>query len=239
MNGDALVMLHVFISRRPIQNIPIPIRLPQESRDQIWGGDAIVQGFVKKHKIYKRRVPRFWIPLLQRTVVYSEVLNKYMSVVVTDRAINLINENYGLDHYLLKTPACDLQTLLTLRLKRKVLQELEKGCPLYAEQPEKQKEIYERYKQYLSAVNSCKQDAFFYYKTYFHLQYTSEEIEWYGYTFNEAIKKLKDSIEEANTPVPLKLVYRSELIEKLKAAGIKEAEEEESKFGVLYVKICL
>lgn len=92
----------MFYSRHPIQNVPIPIRLPMEAHDQIWGGDAIVQGFRKKHKIYKRRFPRFWIPELQRSVVYSEVLDKYMSVVVTVRAINMINENYGLDHYLLK-----------------------------------------------------------------------------------------------------------------------------------------
>lgn len=132
--------------------MPIPTRLPREAHEQIWGGDAIVQGFLKKHKIYKRRVPKFWIPRLQRTVVYSEVLDKYMSVVTTERALNMINENFGLDHYLLKTPACDLQSLLPLRLKRNILQELEKGCPTYAEQPEKQKEIYERYKQYLSVV---------------------------------------------------------------------------------------
>lgn len=145
-----ILFLH---SRHPIQNTPIKTRLPKEAQEQIWGGDAIVQGFVKKHKIYKRRVPRFWIPQLQRSVVYSEVLDKYMTVVVTDRAINMINEHFGLDHYLLKTPACDLQTLLPLHLKRKILQELEKGCPVYADRPEKQKEIYDRYKQYLTAVS--------------------------------------------------------------------------------------
>lgn len=89
-------------SRHPIQNVPIPTRLPREAHEQLWGGDAIVQGFIKKHKIYKRRVPRFWIPQLQRSVVYSEILDKYMSTVVTRRALDLINENYGLDHYLLK-----------------------------------------------------------------------------------------------------------------------------------------
>lgn len=90
------------IFRFAIQNIPIPTRLPSEANDQLWGGDAIVQGFRKKHPTYKRRVPRFWIPQLKRSVVYSEVLNKYMSVVVTNRAIDMINDNYGFDHYLLK-----------------------------------------------------------------------------------------------------------------------------------------
>lgn len=67
----------------------------------LWGGEAIVQGFVKKGR-FKRRVPRFWIPVLTKTVIYSEVLDKYMRTSVTDRAMSLIHENYGLDHYLLK-----------------------------------------------------------------------------------------------------------------------------------------
>lgn len=67
------------------------------------------------------------------------------------------------------------------------------------------------------------------------LQYTSEEIEWYGYSYNEAINKVKESIEAADKPVPLKHVYRSELIEQLKAAGIKEADGER-KLGMMYAR---
>lgn len=88
--------------RIPIQNVPIPLRYPQDFHRQMWGGEAVVQGFVKKHKYYKRRVTHFWIPNLKRSVVYSEVLDKYISVVVTDRTLKLINANYGFDHYLLK-----------------------------------------------------------------------------------------------------------------------------------------
>lgn len=67
----------------------------------IWGGEGIVQGFQKKIW-HQRGVPHFWVPTLKRSVVYSEVLDKYMSVIVTERAIELINTNYGFDHYLLK-----------------------------------------------------------------------------------------------------------------------------------------
>lgn len=52
-----------------------------------------------------------------------------------------------------QTPACDLKSLLPLALKRKILQELEKGCPSYQDRPEKQKEVYSKYKQYLVAVS--------------------------------------------------------------------------------------
>ncbi|VEN50174.1 unnamed protein product [Callosobruchus maculatus] len=128
-----------------------------------------------------------------------------MSVIVTERAISLINSNYGFDHYLLKTPACDLRGLLPLKLKRKILQELQKGCPTYVDRPEKQKDVMQRYEKYLSA-------------------YTTEEIEWYGYSLQEALKILKQQIEEEERSkiVPLKQIYRAQLIEKLKAASLSE-----------------
>lgn len=80
---------------------------PSEANSQLWGGEGIIQGFQKRHEL-KRRVPHFWVPQLRRSVVYSEVLDKYMSVIVTPRAINLINSNYGFDHYLLKVTFIDL-----------------------------------------------------------------------------------------------------------------------------------
>lgn len=67
----------------------------------MWGGEGIIQGFQLRDR-RRRRVPHFWVPHLKRSVVYSEVLNKYISVIVTDRTIHLINSNYGFDHYLLK-----------------------------------------------------------------------------------------------------------------------------------------
>jgi len=60
-----------------------------------------VEGLVKKAK-YRSPVPSFWMPSLHRSVVYSEILDKYFSVIVTQRALRLIDENHGLDSYLLK-----------------------------------------------------------------------------------------------------------------------------------------
>ncbi|KAL3267412.1 hypothetical protein HHI36_011541 [Cryptolaemus montrouzieri] len=182
---------------KPIQNIPIPLIWPKEHNNQLWGGEGIVQGFQVRGK-YKRRVPHFWVPFLRRSVVYSEILNKYMSVVVTDRAISLINAHYGFDHYLLKTPACDLKSLLALRLKRKILTELLHDCPAYEKDSAKQNQVLTEYGKYLST-------------------YTPEEIEWYGYTYPEACKKMQAIIAEKNKPVPLKHIYRAQLLEKLKA----------------------
>ncbi|XP_011645266.1 39S ribosomal protein L28, mitochondrial [Pogonomyrmex barbatus] len=186
---------------RPVQNVPLPLLYPKEIDDGIWGGEAIVQGF-KKKGLFKRRVPHFWIPHLKKSIVYSEVLDTYMRVVVTDRTLRLIHESYGFDHYLLKTPACDLRSVLALRLKRQILIALADKT-LYPNDPEKCAEVYAKYEQYLSA-------------------YTREEIEWYGLTYKEACLKwikLKET-----EPQPLKIQYRSELIAKLKENKIKEAE---------------
>ena len=87
--------------RIPVQNVALPLRYPKEEHDGIWGGEAVVQGFVKKG-YYKRRIPKFWVPKLHRSVVYSQVLNSYMRVTLTNRTLMLIHENYGFDHYLLK-----------------------------------------------------------------------------------------------------------------------------------------
>ncbi|XP_024889898.1 39S ribosomal protein L28, mitochondrial isoform X2 [Temnothorax curvispinosus] len=186
---------------RPVQNVPIPLMYPKEIDDGIWGGEAVVQGF-KKKGLFKRKVPHFWFPQLKKSVVYSEVLDTHMRVVITDRALRLIHENYGFDHYLLKTPACDLRSLLALRLKRQILIALADKT-LYPNDLEKRTEIYAKYEQYLSA-------------------YTREEIEWYGLTYKEACKKWLQLNE--TKPQPLKVQYRSELIAKLKENKIKEAE---------------
>lgn len=52
-------------------------------------------------------------------------------------------------------------------------------------------------------------------------QYTPEEIEWYGLTWFEALTKITKLKEAAKKPLPLKHLYRKNLVEKLKAAEIE------------------
>lgn len=85
---------------KPIQDVPLRVTYPKEQDDGIWGGEGVVKGFTKLPQ--KRRVPHYWVPHLYRTVLHSAVLNKYMSVIVTNRTMNLIHESHGFDHYLLK-----------------------------------------------------------------------------------------------------------------------------------------
>lgn len=58
-----------------------------------------------------------------------------------------------LTDYYLQTPACDLRSLLALRLKRQILVALADKT-LYPNDPEKRTEVYDKYKQYLSAVRN-------------------------------------------------------------------------------------
>ncbi|XP_035782661.1 39S ribosomal protein L28, mitochondrial-like [Anopheles albimanus] len=192
----------------PIQNVPLPLIDPPEAHQGIWGGEAVIKGFQKRNQ-YKRRVPHFWVPVLRRSVVHSRVLNEYMAVTVTDRTLEQIHDHHGFDHYLLKTPACDLRSMLAIKLKKKILEELAAGCPKLASDPVKQQEYLREYACYLE-------------------QYTPEEIEWYGLTYGEAITKVKALTEETEAQMPQKILFRQQLIEQLKEAGIREAQDGDS-----------
>jgi large subunit ribosomal protein L28 len=130
-----------------------------------------------------------------------------MSMVVTDRTIRLIHENYGFDHYLLKTPACDLRSTLALKIKRNLLHNIRDGCPAWAHDEARQKELLSLYGKYLE-------------------QYTPEEIEWYGLTWYEAISKIGKQLSAQNPILPYKMIFREKLIEQLRAAGDESQEFE-------------
>ena len=66
------------------------------------GGETIIQGFKKNKNKYEINVPKFWTPTLFRSVIYSEILDKYFSVILTKRVVELVHEHKGLDNYLLK-----------------------------------------------------------------------------------------------------------------------------------------
>lgn len=88
------------LCRMPVQNIPLPLKYPKEFHQGIWGGEAVLMAFYKKSH-YKRRFRKFWVPQLKKTVLYSEILNKYMRTIVTDRTLEMVHKHYGFDHYLL------------------------------------------------------------------------------------------------------------------------------------------
>jgi ribosomal protein L28 len=80
----------------------------------LWGGEGIVKGYYEskpytRKKILPRNwIPKLWFPEIMDQIVYSEVLDKYFKIVVTLRALRLIDEAHGLDFYLLTTPENDV-----------------------------------------------------------------------------------------------------------------------------------
>lgn len=83
------------------ENLPLRLMNVPQMHLGIWGGEMIIKGFQKRHQM-SRRVPHFWVPHLLKSVVHSEILNRFMSVVVTNRTIDLINEHFGFDNYILE-----------------------------------------------------------------------------------------------------------------------------------------
>lgn len=191
---------------KPVQNVPILLKEPTELHKGIWGGEAIIKGFVKK-KPTKRRVPRYWIPTIKMSVVYSEILDRYMRLHVTERTLTLIDEHYGFDSYILNTPPADLMSELALKMRREMLLALIRET-LYPDNPSKKLQILEKYKEHIIP---------------------EEEAEWFGLTLKEAGIKQKTIEDDANTPQPLKHAFRAEFIEYLKNKKEDQEKEEQEK----------
>ncbi|KRX36123.1 Asparagine--tRNA ligase, cytoplasmic [Trichinella murrelli] len=183
--------------REELENFPLAVIFPPEADLGLWGGEGIVKGY-KLSNIPPRRkrflprfwLPRFWFPTLMKKVLYSEILDKYMLVTVTSRTLQLIDENQGLDYYLLRTNEVDLCSKLGCKLKRILLLALARK---EFGQPEKADELLEKYAEFIIPES---------------------EAEWIGLDLNEACRKLQ-IMEQKVKPIPLLEIYRKEE-EKLK-----------------------
>jgi len=166
----------------------------------LWGGEKILKGFVKPKRMWPK-YPQVWAPQFEYTVLYSEILDKHFRIVVTDSALDQIDQNYGLDMYLLRTPDPDIDSQMGRKLKRMIILALAKKS-YYPDDPKKQKEIYERYKDWVKPV---------------------EEAEWWGLEVHEAMTRQKVLEARENPNRPMKEAYSRLLLTKLDA--LKEAGE--------------
>jgi len=67
----------------------------------LWGDDeGIINSSLKKN-LLRRSVPPFLSPALNKTVVYSEILDKHMEIKVSKTTLLLIDHIYGFDGYIL------------------------------------------------------------------------------------------------------------------------------------------
>lgn len=193
-----------------VQNVPIPIIFPREADEGLWGGEGIIAGF--KQRIDKPKTSPFakiWMPRLSTRVLYSEILDRWISVTVTLRTLDLIDESYGLDKYILSTPERDIRSKFGMRLKREMLLALANKS-LYPNDPAKRDEIYQKYKQF---------------------EVPASEAEWVGLTLYEAERK-QYQVEEAERLRhfrPLKDIYADELYNELMSKHSEKAAESPSK----------
>lgn len=180
--------------RERVEDVPIPVHYPPESQQGLWGGEGLILGYryANNDKLSKR-VKKVWKPQLFTRELYSEILDRKFTVTVTMRTLDLIDEAYGFDFYILKTPKEDLGSKFGMDLKRGMLLRLARQDPrLHPENPERRAAIYDKYRSFVIP---------------------EAEAEWVGLTLEEALEKQR--LLEEKDPVPLFKVYVEELVQRL------------------------
>lgn len=191
--------------RRKVQNIPIPVVYPTLADEGLWGGEGIIEGMRQKdNRFDKPRYSRIWKPSLRTCVFYSEILDNWMSILVTDRTLSLIDEAYGFDFYILKTHEVDMKSKFGMKLKRMMIRALIHKS-FHSNDAEKRKYVYEKYKDFIIP---------------------EEEVDWLGLDIHEAEKKQQDIEERERLSVkPMKQKYLAELLSELQT-GKSSGEEQ-------------
>ncbi|RWS24683.1 39S ribosomal protein L28-like protein [Leptotrombidium deliense] len=184
----------LIIRRKP--DVPIKVEYPVEADQGLWGGEGVIRGFFQPRKFVRKwdfPIPRVWLPNLKRAVVYSEILDKYFSVVLTETTLKLIDKSTGFDNYILRTPVQDFKSQLALDLRRKMLVSLAKK-DFAKDDPIKFDVIWKKY-------GDCAIPL--------------EEAEWFGLPIPIARAKQAQLEAKQNPPIPLKIKYASEFLQKL------------------------
>ncbi|KAK4813751.1 hypothetical protein QYF61_025231 [Mycteria americana] len=149
------------------------------------------------------RLPKTWKPQLFDRQFYSEILDATLTITVTMRTLDLIDEAYGFDFYILKTPKADMCSKLGMDLKRTMLLRLARRDPkLHPDDPARREAIYNKYQEFVIP---------------------EEEAEWVGLSLEEAIEKQR--LLEKKDPVPLFKVYAEELVNQLQEQALQKHSE--------------
>ncbi|PVD34552.1 hypothetical protein C0Q70_05827 [Pomacea canaliculata] len=185
-----------------VQNVPVTVLYPAECNKGLWGGEGIVAGYRKKHE-RATKFPKIWRPSLQKRVLYSEILNKHFLIAVTLRTMDLIDDHFGFDNYILKTHEVDLCSKLGMDIKREMLVALATKS-IYPDDPVKRDQILEKYKDFIMPV---------------------EEAEWVGLSVPEALRKAREAEAKNNPPRPLKDMFIVQLAQKIAETGLEDTSE--------------
>lgn len=195
----------------PVQNPRIFVLYPEEFHNGLWGGEGVIKGIQAnketRHRSFKIPYGKYWWPTLFEGVVYSEILDRYVDMVMTMRGARLVDEAHGFDNYLLNTPVNEIYAWRLLKFKREVLLALTDKDNFSSKAHKHGPEIFDKYQKF--AV-------------------TESEADWHGLTLNEAREKQK-AIEEKlreESIVPDKIKYRQELVTLLKNGDLDDVDIE-------------
>jgi len=170
-----------------------------EQDQGLWAGEGVIKGYresrpyTKKKVLPRRWIPHLWFPVLKSVILYCEILDKHLQLTVTERAMRQIENNFGLDLYLLNTADPDINSRIGIEIKRHLLIKLSIK-DYYLDDPEKHEYICQKYTKYVLPI---------------------EEAQWYGLDLNEACRKQQD-LEDNLRPLPLKYVFEKELVDGLR-----------------------
>ncbi|CDS42533.1 39s ribosomal protein [Echinococcus multilocularis] len=174
-------------------DIPPAIIFPEESQKSLWGGEGIVTGFTEVKRTHTR-IPKTWGPELRQNLFYSEILNRWLMIIVSLTALKQIELMKGLDNYLLMTPENEINSRLGMHIKREILVQLS--------DPE-----FKKLKPAIAAK-------------YAQFTIPGDEAEWVGLTLDEAIKKqmkIEHLRERAEASFPKKEIFTRALLKQLEA----------------------
>uniref|UniRef100_A0A915EXL4 Large ribosomal subunit protein bL28m n=1 Tax=Echinococcus canadensis TaxID=519352 RepID=A0A915EXL4_9CEST len=177
-------------------DIPPAVIFPEESQKSLWGGEGIVTGFTEVKRTHTR-IPKTWGPELRQNLFYSEILDRWLMIIVSLTALKQIELMKGLDNYLLMVrPEFKRfgrpQKMKSIVVLREILVQLS--------DPE-----FKKLKPAIAAK-------------YAQFTIPGDEAEWVGLTLDEAIKKqmkIEHLRERAEASIPKKEIFTRALLKQL------------------------
>ncbi|VDM16228.1 unnamed protein product [Hydatigera taeniaeformis] len=137
-------------------------------------------------------VPKTWGPDLRQNLFYSEILDRWLLIIVSLTALKQIECMKGLDNYLLMTPENEVNSRLGMHIKREMLLKLSDS-----EFKILKPEIVAKYTKFIIP---------------------RDEAEWVGLTLDEAIKKqmkIEHLQQRAVASIPKKESFTKALLNQL------------------------
>lgn len=127
-----------------VKQLGIPLKYPTACNLGLWGGEGVLSGYITHVRNASRgQNLRIWNPHLIKRSLASEILNTKMNLICTHKTLDLIDEHYGFDFYILKTPDFKLRSKIGMTLKRQMFLNL-----LSPELKSSRPEIYQKYSKF-------------------------------------------------------------------------------------------